>query len=268
MIRLIVTDLDDTLLDPRGKLPQPHVDALQKARDRGAVVTIATGRMTRAAIGFAERIGVQTPMIVFNGALVIEPVSGQIIYENPIPLDLTREILRMAEEMGVYIQYFDRERFYYARKCSYSAAYGAHVGFGGVEVGQPMSEWVTQPAVKLLIDTRPEVRDAVCAQFQAAFGHRLNVMPTRHSYIEFVANGVDKGVALERLAQSLGVSADETAAFGDAGNDIGMLAWAGYGCCMRNGCDAAKAAAAHIVPSNGEFGVARAIDDMIDSGLL
>ena len=268
MIRLIVTDLDDTLLDSRGKLPQRHIDALRTARDRGAIVTIATGRMTRAAIGFAQTIGVETPMIVFNGGLVIEPVSGQVIYENPIPLDLTREILRMAEELGVYIQYFDREHFYYAQKCSYSAAYGAHVGFGGVEIGQKLSEWVNRPAAKLLVDTRPEVRDAVCEKFRAAFGDRLNVMPTRHSYIEFVANGVDKGYALERLAASLGVDRTETAAFGDAANDIGMLEWAGHSCCMRNGCDAAKAAAAHIVPANDEFGVARAIDDMIQNGLL
>jgi hydroxymethylpyrimidine pyrophosphatase-like HAD family hydrolase len=126
--------------------------------------------MTRAAIGFAERIGVQTPMIVFNGALVIEPVSGQIIYENPIPLDLTREILRMAEEMGVYIQYFDRDQYYFARRCSYANAYGAHVGFAGIETKQPLSEWVTQPAAKLLADTRPEQRDEICAKFRERFG--------------------------------------------------------------------------------------------------
>lgn len=268
MIRLIVTDLDDTLLDARGKLPQQNIDALQLARDRGAIVTIATGRMTSAAVGFAQRLGVDSPMIVFNGGLVYDPVKHSTIYENPIPLPLTLEILRMAENMGVYAQYFDHDNYYFEKTCSYANAYGAHVGFAGKVTGRKLSDWVSAPAAKLLMDTRPEHRDEICARFQQAFGEKLHVMPTRTSYIEFVANGVDKGVALERLADSLGFSRDEVAAFGDAQNDTGMLKWAGHGYCMQNGCAEAKAAARYIAPANTDFGVAKAIGEMIRCGLL
>lgn len=268
MIRLIVTDLDDTLLDARGKLPQQNIDALHKARDRGAVVTIATGRMTSAAIGFAQRIGVDSPMIVFNGGLVYDPLRKRAIYENPVPLPLTREILRAAEDMGVYIQYFDHDHYYFEKRCSYANAYGAHVGFAGVEIGEKLSGWVQKPAAKLLVDTRPEIRDEICTQFQQMFGDRLHIMRTRRSYIEFVANGVDKGVALESLARELGVERDEVAAFGDAQNDIGMLQWAGHGYWMKNGHEDARGAARYIAPANTEFGVAKAIEEMIDSGLL
>ena len=268
MIRLIVTDLDDTLLDARGKLPQQNIDALRKARERGAVVTIATGRMTSAAIGFAQQIGVDSPMIVFNGGLVYDPVHRRAIYENPVPLPLTREILQMAEEMGVYIQYFDRDNYHFEKRCSYANAYGAHVGFAGIETKQKLSEWVTAPAAKLLIDTKPEIRDELCEKFRQAFGDRLNIMPTRRSYIEFVANGVDKGVALEALAREMGIDSEETAAFGDAQNDIGMLKWAGHGYWMKNGHEDARSAANHIAPPNTECGVARAIEEMIDSGML
>lgn len=268
MIRLIVTDLDDTLLDGRGKLPQRNIDALQKARERGAIVTIATGRMTSAAIGFAKQIGVDSPMIVFNGGLVYDPLNDRTIYENPVPLPLTQEILRMAEEMGLYIQYFDRDHYYFEKRCSYANAYGAHVGFAGIEVGQKMSAWATKPAAKLLIDTKPEIRDEVCETFRQAFGDQLHIMPTRRSYIEFVANGVDKGVALESLANELGMDREEVAAFGDAQNDIGMLQWAGHGYWMKNGHEDARSAANHIAPPNTECGVAQAIEEMIDSGML
>lgn len=268
MIRLIVTDLDDTLLDDRGRLPQRHIDALQEAQRRGAVVTIATGRMTSAATGFARKIGVDSPMIVFNGALVYDPVRDEAIYENPIPLDLTREILRASEDMGVYIQYFDRNDYYFVRRGSYANGYGAHVGFAGIETGVPLSEYVQQPAAKLLAITRPEDRDAVCAQFRRQFGDRVNVMPTRTSYIEFVAKDVDKGIALERLAESLGLQRGEVAAFGDAQNDIGMLQWAGYGYCMKNGHDAVKAVARYMAPANTEAGVAKVIEGWIADGLL
>lgn len=268
MIRLIVTDLDDTLLDARGRLPEQNILALKAAQQRGAIVTIATGRMTSAAVGFARQLGVEAPMIVFNGSLVYDPVRREAIYENPIPLDLTREILRAAEDMGVYIQYFDRDQYYFARRCSYANAYGAHVGFAGIETKQPLSEWVTQPAAKLLADTRPEQRDEICAKFRERFGDRLNIMPTRMSYIEFVPNGVDKGVALESLANALHIARDEVAAFGDAQNDIGMLRWAGHSWWMKNGHPDAKDAAKYTAPANTEFGVAAAIDEMIQNGWL
>lgn len=268
MIRLIATDLDDTLLDARGRLPRENIDALQLAQSRGAMVTIATGRMTSAAVEFARQIGIDTAMIVFNGGLVYDPVRDHTIYNNPIPFDLTQEILRRAEEMGVYIQYFDRRNYYFARRCSYANAYGAHVGFAGIETKQALSEFAKEPACKLLIDTRPEIRDELCEKFRADFGDRLNIMPTRMSYIEFVADGVDKGVALESLAQAHGLTRDEVAAFGDAQNDIGMLRWAGHGWCMKNGRDEAKAAARYIAPANTECGVAAAIHQMIQEGLL
>lgn len=268
MIRLIVTDLDDTLLDERGRLPRRNIDALKQAQQRGAIVTIATGRMTSAAVGFARQLDIVSPMIVFNGGLVYDPLKDHVIYEKPIDLALTREILRMAENMGVYAQYFDRESYYFERVCSYANAYGAHVGFAGKATGCKLSEWITAPAAKLLMDTRPEQRDAICAEFRQAFSDRLHVMPTRSSYIEFVANGVDKGVALQSLAEALGVARDEVAAFGDAQNDIGMLQWAGHGYCMQNGRDEVKAAAKYIAPANRDCGVACAIEKMIESGLL
>lgn len=268
MIRLIATDLDDTLLDDRSRLPKQNILALQEAARRGAIVTIATGRMTGAAMPFAQKIGVRTPMILYNGALVYDPAEKRAIYEQSIPLSLAREILRAAEEEGLYIQYFDRNGYFYAKHCGYTRTYGALIGVAGTETGIPLSEWISENAMKLLMVTPEAERDAVCERFRRRFGDRVHVMGTRRSYIEIVADGVDKGAALQALAAALGVDREDVAAFGDAQNDVGMLAWAGHGYCVQNGCAAAKAAARHIALSNEECGVAAAIRDMIDDGLL
>lgn len=268
LIRLIATDLDDTLLDERGKLPKQNVQALAQAAQRGAVVTIATGRMTGAALPFARQIGVQSPMILYNGALVYDPADGRTIYERSIDLPLAREILRMAEGEGRYIQFFDRSGYFYAKHCSATRAYGAMIGVAGTQTGVALSEWIAGNAMKLLMVTPEDERDAVCERYRQIFGDRVHVMGTRRGFIEFVAEGVDKGEALRALADSLGIDREAVAAFGDAQNDVGMIGWAGHGYCMENGCDAAKAVARHIAPSNAHCGVAVAIREMMENGLL
>lgn len=268
MIRLIATDLDDTLLDDYGRLPKQNIQMLQTAANRGAIVTIATGRMTGAAMAFAQRMGIQSPMILYNGALVYDPTAERAIYERSIPLELAREILRRAEQLGLYIQYFDRGGYYFAERCQYTRTYANLIGVAGTEVGMALSEWIPANAMKLLMVTKEDERDAICERFQAEFGAQVHVMGTRRGFIEFVAQGVDKGEALRALAESLDIDRADVAAFGDAQNDVGMIGWAGHGYCVRNGCEAAKAVAQHIIPSNSAFGVATAIQNMIDSGLL
>ncbi len=268
MIRLVVTDLDDTLLDDQGRLPKENVAALRAAAERGATVTVATGRMTAAALPFVQKLGVQAPVIFYNGALVYDPAQNRTIYERSIPLELARQILRRAEELGLYIQYFDRNGYYFAKHCAYARVYGNLIGVSGTETGVPLSEWISESAMKLLIVTKEEERDGVCERLRREFGDRVHVMGTRRGFIEFVAEGVDKGEALRALAAELGAERAEVAAFGDAQNDVGMIEWAGCGCCVENGCDAARNAAHCVVPSNVECGVAAAIRKWIDEGLL
>ncbi|MDO4356881.1 MAG: Cof-type HAD-IIB family hydrolase [Clostridia bacterium] len=268
MIRLIVTDLDDTLLDEQGRLPKQNALALEEAARRGAIVTVATGRMTAAAMPFVHRLGVRAPVIFYNGALVYDPAQNRASYERSIPLSLAREILRRAEELGLYIQYFDRNGYFFARRCGYTSIYGKLIGVSGRETGAPLSEWIADGAMKLLIVTEEGQRDGVCECFRQEFGDRVHVMGTRRGFVEIVAKGVDKGEALRALAAELGVEREDVAAFGDAQNDVGMIGWAGHGCCVENGCDAAKAAARHIAPSNARCGVSVAIRNWMDEGLL
>ena len=92
MIRLIATDLDDTLLDADSRLTDRTVRALRRAMDAGAMVTLSSGRMTEAMVPFAEAIGVNAPMILYNGALIQDHRDGRTYFSHAIPLETARAV--------------------------------------------------------------------------------------------------------------------------------------------------------------------------------
>ena len=81
--------------------------------------------------------------------------------------------------------------------------------------------------------------------------------------MEVVPNGIDKAASIKKLTEILGISREEIIACGDGFNDVSMIKYAGLGVCMANGCDAAKAVADYIAPSNDEDGVAEVIEKFV-----
>ena len=94
MIRMIATDLDGTLLSIGSALPEENVRALQRAMEAGVQVVLCSGRMLEATLPIAQAIGVNAPMVLFNGAMVYDPASGSILRGRCIPRDTAVEVLR------------------------------------------------------------------------------------------------------------------------------------------------------------------------------
>ena len=97
MIRLIATDLDDTLLDARSDVTERTCRALERAMDAGVMISLSSGRMTEAMVPFAERLGVNAPMILYNGALIYDHRDGRTLYANSIPAETALNVARMVE---------------------------------------------------------------------------------------------------------------------------------------------------------------------------
>ena len=91
-IKLFVTDLDGTLLLKGQQVSQENIDAVQAAVKAGVTVTIATGRMYQAALPVAQALGVDVPIITYNGAL-IKSTSGEVFYENFLPEQVVADVV-------------------------------------------------------------------------------------------------------------------------------------------------------------------------------
>ena len=98
-VKLFVSDIDGTLLMPGKKISQKNIDAVKKMVAAGITVTIATGRMYKATLPIAHELGVNVPIITYNGAL-IKSVDGEILHAEYLPKNIVVELVNFYERQG------------------------------------------------------------------------------------------------------------------------------------------------------------------------
>ena len=114
MIRLIATDLDDTLLDPGGDISPRVQSALSAAMALGCGIVLASGRMLEAMEPLARRVGVNAPMLLYNGALAYDMSKDEILFADQIPYETAQAIADLVEGAGYYLQCYPGKGYYYA----------------------------------------------------------------------------------------------------------------------------------------------------------
>ena len=271
MIRLIATDLDDTLLDASAALTERTRRALDAAMALGCGITLSSGRMMEAMLPFAERIGVNAPMLLYNGAMIYDHNTDETLFAPRIPYETALGIVKLAEGLGYYIQLYPGKNYYCTEILDYTRAYARQINVPATPVGMPMAEWLSQnpsDMQKMLIIDTPEGADRIQATLREAFPHGACYLKSKPHYLEIAPEGVDKGRSLAFLAEHLGLTPDEVMAFGDGQNDVPMLRYAGAGYAMANACPQALACTPLIAPPNAEDGVAQVIEQHIAANLI
>ena len=271
MIRLIATDLDDTLLNERGDVNPRVLDALKAAMALGCGVTLSSGRMLEAMLPLAGKIGVNAPMLLYNGAMAYDIARDEVLFADQLPFETALEIARLCESAGYYIQAYPGRGYFCPRVTDATRRYAASIRVEPTPVNMPIAEWMAQNPSgmqKLLLVDTVEGADRAKEMLKAAFPTGANFLKSRPHYVEIAPEGVDKGAALLRLAGLLGLDRSEVMAFGDGQNDVTMIAAAGVGVSMQNGCPEARAAADRIAPPNTEDGVAQVIEEYLEKGLI
>jgi len=258
-VKLFVTDLDGTLLRSGSPVSAGNIAAVQAAVRAGVTVTLATGRMFRAALPVAEALGVDVPIITYNGAL-IKRVSGEVLYRSCLPEATIAAVVEFCRARGWYVQLYSNDELYYVESCDASRGYEAEQQVAGHAVGWDGLLAHTAGVCKMLSITSGRAEtDARVAEFNAEFGGTLAAMRSNARYAELLMPGVTKATALTQLAALLQVPLSEVMAIGDSDNDLPMLEAAGQAVAMGNAVDAVKAACAYETGFCEDDGVAQAI---------
>ncbi len=259
--RLIVSDMDDTLLNEQGILSPASLAAVHAVHDAGALFALASGRMPCAMLSYARQLGIHVPMIAYNGAELVDPRTGEVLFQLPIQTSLALELIRWCESRGIHIQAYRGDSFLTPSDNDFACRYHASLrGLARMEVtGKPLSECVTWPQSKLLAILDPAHTPAILAEVKQHFGDRLICATSRPQYIEFTSPQAGKEQALAELCRRLSILPSEVIAFGDGQNDVGMLRYAGLGYAMSNASEIVRRQVNHIAPSNREDGVERVI---------
>lgn len=261
-IRLVAIDLDDTLLTDELEIPPGAVRAIEKARAAGVHVVIATGRMFPSARPFAEQLGLQTPLITYNGAMV-KTAAEELLFHRPVPQDLALEVLDFAEDRQWPVQCYFHDRLY-VPAITAGVIYYTELSGVPAQSTNHMRELVSESGpTKMLAIGSPEQTTERARALADFFGERLEVTISKPSFVEMMRPGISKGSALADVAALLGVAQDETMAIGDSFNDLHMLQWAGVGVAMGNGHPHIREIADHVVASNMDEGVAEAIERFV-----
>lgn len=257
-IKLVAMDLDATLLNDELEIPEDAKQAIRRAVEHGVMVTLASGRMYRSVIPFAEELGLDVPLITYDGALIRSSRSGEVYHYLPVPLDLAKEVLAYARANHLHVNVYVDDEIYVEKLDPEIEAYSRRIGVPPHLVDD-LSSFLAQDPAKLLLIMDESIIEGHLDALKAKFHGRLHVVRSMPTYIELKNKGASKGSALSALAERLGILPREVMAIGDSDNDIPMLEYAGIGVAVANARQSVRERADYVTAEENGKGVAEAI---------
>lgn len=265
-VQLVALDLDGTMLDGRRQLVHANIDAVQRARDAGITVALASGRILPSISPYASQLGLTGPFICANGAHVVDAKGVDIAY-RPLAVDVVQEVLQYATDNQLHLNLYSRDRLFFSGESPWGDLYRNRAS-SLKPIVLAREELDTKQITKLMLIADP---DSI-QRHNDALRMRLAGMPvstteSEPEYLEFLAPNVSKGNALIDLASAVGVPIDRTAAIGDYLNDVEMIQVAGLGAAVSSGHPETIGAAQLVVGSNEAGGAAEFLDMILGSRL-
>ena len=260
---LIALDLDLTLLNEDHQISPRNLEAVRRCRDLGAKVVITSGRMFRCTVPYLHTIGLDTPIIAYNGALIKQEQNGDELLHEHLDTATAQSLVDFCTREALNLNYYLDDSLYIAQPNPWADLYAARTGAPLNPVGD-LRVFADRAPTKALIVADPARIAALYAQLAPIYAERAYVTISNIEYLEFMPPGVDKAQALSVLAGHYGIPREKVIAFGDADNDTPMIRWAGLGVAMANAKPGALAAAGRIAPAYDADGVAVVLEELFD----
>ncbi len=244
---LVALDLDGTLLDEQSVLSAGHERAVAELRRLGVEVAIATGRPLVTARWVQQRLGLNLPLVCFNGGWIGHALGQALTASLLDESDMRAIIAALVGEDGVICGYPDAETWIVNRDSEHTRDWQRRYAVPIAVVPERFRPW-QGPSLKLMFVANPARLTAVAARVQAHFAGSFHVVISQDDRFEVSRRGITKAWGLERLAGLLGVAQAHVWAVGDSANDLEMIQWAGHGCAMGQASWQVRRHARHVLP--------------------
>ncbi len=263
--KLLLVDIDGTLVDRSGAISAENRKALAKVAASGVKVSLSTGRVIKACLSIINRLSLDGVHIFFDGALVSSPAEGKEVYVKPLKAEVVKRAVGFARLHNTYLELYSRDYFFAEREHwaadihrRFFRVAPTFVDFNGI--------WERERIIKAELVVYSAEEKAKARSFQNEFAGSLRFSIARTpaypgvEFINIVDPEVSKGEALKALASHLGVQVSEVVAIGDGTNDISLLSAAGLAVAMGNAPDEVKEIADHVTLDVDHSGLAAAIE--------
>ncbi len=262
--KMLVLDLDDTLLRDDYSISARNKEMLMKAQALGVKVVLASGRPTPAMLQYAEELKLDvfdSYLISFNGAVVTAMKQNEVIFERSLTMDEVHSIYDYGVENKVHVITYSDKGVISETESEYI---DVELGLTGLPLHKVFSfkAEVQTSAVKCILLESPDYLKVLEPKLKAARPD-LSIARSKPFFLEVMPKGIDKAASIAFLIDKLGIKQSEVIAVGNAGNDLTMVKFAGLGIWVDNVDPDLRHHADAIVASNNEDGVAEVVEKYI-----
>ena len=265
--RLIAFDIDGTLRDTDDPMSQRTLRAVDMVRAAGAAVTLATGRTYEDALPTAHELGVTSPIISSQGAHIADPGTGESLWHRPLEPEMAAAALDALNSSGLELLSF-HPGVIYATELTRRLDFFIENRRVEVTLVDDLAEVVSRGPTRLVAVGEEAKVDRLESRLKDQFDSKLYITRSVPTYCEVLHPGVGKDRALAWLCRRLGVSQEETVAFGNGYNDVEMIGWAGLGVAVGEAVPGVLATADRRARPVEEDGTAQVLEELVDDGLI
>ena len=265
---LICTDLDGTLYRKDKSISDENREAIEYFKSEGGFFTFITGRMPYYSTDAYNKVRPNAPFGCINGGGVYDGEAKRYVWTADMPdgvMELVEAVDKALPDVGIQACVLDKT--YFCRENDRMVSFRAQTGLPKLVCDY---HDITEPIGKILFGTESE--ECILNIEKILRSHKradeFDFIRSERTLFEILPKGVNKGLALSKIAEHLGVDKKHSIAVGDYNNDIGMFRAAGIGIAVANACQAALDAADLVTVSNEEHAIAKIIYDIENGKIL
>ena len=265
--RVVVLDIDGTIVGPDLLLSPRLLAAVAATQSAGATVLIATGRILGSALGFAQDLKTNGPLVCCQGAVTADPSTGELQRHARMDPSLAREALEMLNGAQGSVIMLLNDQFYVENRSEWADSYARRME-QELHVVDSMADVSDDGPTLLLAVDEPEATRILAERLTRHFGDSALVTHSLPHFCEVASPDAGKLKALTAVLDGLGATPEQVVAFGDGVGDVEMLGWAGLGIAVGDAHPAARKSADTLIPGPDADGVAQALEELLSRNLL
>ncbi|MGL5123898.1 MAG: Cof-type HAD-IIB family hydrolase [Fusobacteriaceae bacterium] len=263
--KIVVSDMDDTLLNSSGKISEENRKIIIEAQKKGVKIILASGRPIFAMREASKELQLDKYdgyLIAFNGGIITSCKNNEEIFTLALSKEEIHELYDFSKRNKVHIVTYSSDEIISETNSKYI---DIEIGLTGMKHRKVdcFKSNIQSSGVKCIMLEEPEYLKSVEKKLKDEMGDRYSIAISKPFFLEITKKGIDKGTTLLKLAKKLQIKQEEIICIGDSFNDVSMLKIAGLSAAVSNGREEIKGIVDFITTSNDENGVAEVIKKYI-----